>query len=56
MMAPRPVISKLWCLTVLFLLFAAPLGAQDEKVYRGFDGGMMLHTGYLSGTVAGGAH
>lgn len=25
--------------------------AQEKKVFRGFDGGMMIHTGYLRGTI-----
>ena len=49
----RPGILRYGLLTVLFLLFAVSLGAQSRKVYRGFDGGMMLHTGYQWGTVAG---
>lgn len=43
-------------LIALLLLFAFASSAQEHKVYRGFDGGMMLHTGYISGTVANGAY
>lgn len=44
-------------LIALLSLVAVVSGAQGRNgVYRGFDGGMMLHTGYLFGTVAGGAH
>jgi hypothetical protein len=51
---PRPKAERIsFLLTFLLLLFAAPLGAQSQKVYQGFDGGMMLHTGYQYGTVAG---
>ena len=35
----------------IFLTFSA-IG-QEKKVLRGFDGGMMLHTGYLSGKIPG---
>ena len=27
--------------------------AQDQKAIRGFDGGMMLHSGYISGNLDG---
>jgi hypothetical protein len=33
----------------LLLVLAAP--AQEKKPLRGFDGGMMIHTGYLSGSL-----
>jgi len=39
----------------LGLLVSAGVGAQPkEKVLRGFDGGMMLHAGYLGGTLVPG--
>lgn len=28
------------------------LSAQEKKLYRGFDGGMLVHTGYLSGNIS----
>ncbi|MBP5398514.1 MAG: hypothetical protein J6Y32_07845 [Bacteroidales bacterium] len=38
---------------VLALAFAVPALAQEnkKKIYQGFDGGMMVHTGYLSGVL-----
>ena len=36
------------------LLPAIPSSAQDKKLIRGFDGGMMVHSGYLKGTVSPG--
>ena len=38
-------------LTILCLLIAMAVSAQEKKLLRGFDGGMMLHTGYLSGNL-----
>ena len=42
---------------ILILIFAIFLTisaiGQEKKVLRGFDGGMMLHTGYLSGKIPG---
>ena len=47
---------KRFVLTALCLLFAVATSSQEtlqekKKVFRGFDGGMMVHTGYLSGTL-----
>lgn len=40
-------------LTTLCLLLALTASAQEEKkVFRGFDGGMMLHAGFLSGQLS----
>ena len=39
---------------LLLVFFSGKVDAQERKVYRGFDGGMMLHTGYLYGSVADG--
>lgn len=36
---------------VLCLLFTLTAAAQEKKLIHGFDGGMMIHTGYLSGTL-----
>lgn len=33
------------------LLVAVAVSAQEKKLLRGFDGGMMVHTGYLSGNL-----
>lgn len=33
------------------LLFTLAATAQENKLIRGFDGGMMLHTGFLKGTL-----
>ena len=38
-------------LTACFLLLAWAVPAQEKKLFHGFDGGMMVHTGYLSGTL-----
>ena len=38
-------------LTILCLLIAMAVSAQEKKLLRGFDGGMMVHTGYLSGNL-----
>lgn len=38
-------------LMILCLLLSAATSAQQRKWVRGFDGGMMLHTGYLRGTL-----
>ena len=38
-------------LAVCCLLQTFTLTAQEKKVLRGFDGGMMVHTGYLSGQL-----
>ncbi len=38
-------------LTILCLLIAMTVLAQEKKLLRGFDGGMMVHTGYLSGNL-----
>ena len=35
----------------LFLLLTVTAVAQQKKIIRGFDGGMMVHSGYLSGTL-----
>ena len=35
----------------LCLLLALTASAQRKKLFQGFDGGMMLHTGYLSGSL-----
>ena len=38
-------------LTTICLLLATAALAQEKKPVRGFDGGMMLHTGFLSGDL-----
>ena len=38
-------------LTALGLLLTIVVMAQEKKLLRGFDGGMMIHTGYLSGKL-----
>ena len=38
-------------LTLVCLLFATAALAQEKKLLHGFDGGMMIHTGYLSGNL-----
>lgn len=40
-------------LTALLFLFVSnmPLQAQEKRLITGFDGGMMIHTGYLNGTM-----
>ena len=38
-------------LAISCLLLSATVSAQEKKILRGFDGGMMVHTGYLSGKL-----
>lgn len=38
-------------LTAICLLITLSVSAQDSKLRRGFDGGMMVHTGYLRGNL-----
>lgn len=38
-------------LTIICLMLAMSAPAQEKKILNGFDGGMMVHTGYLSGTL-----
>lgn len=38
-------------LTAICLTAGLLLSAQENKLMRGFDGGMMIHTGYLSGKL-----
>lgn len=47
---------KQFFLTALLFLFVSnmPLQAQEKRVITGFDGGMMIHTGYLNGTLGPG--
>ena len=40
-------------LASICLLIAVSLSAQKQKAIRGFDGGMMVHTGYLRGNLEG---
>ena len=38
-------------LTAICLLVFLSASAQEKKVLRGFDGGMMVHTGFLTGNL-----
>lgn len=38
-------------LAAICLLIALSVSAQEKKFLRGFDGGMMVHTGYLHGNL-----
>ena len=38
-------------LTAICLLIALSASAQEKKLLHGFDGGMMVHTGYLRGNL-----
>lgn len=40
----KKVLTILACLSIVMVV-----SAQDKKLLNGFDGGMMIHTGYLSG-------
>ena len=40
-------------ISILCLLMTIATAAQEQKTIRGFDGGMMLHSGYISGTLDG---
>lgn len=41
--------KRLFLFTIIALLCCGAATAQDNKVIKGFSGGMMIHTGYLSG-------
>ena len=40
-------------IAALLFLFVSnmPVPAQEKRLITGFDGGMMIHTGYLNGTL-----
>ena len=40
-------------ISILCLLMTIDTAAQEQKTIRGFDGGMMLHSGYISGNLDG---
>ncbi len=42
---------KKWGFTALCLLLSITAVAQEKRSIRGFDGGMMVHTGYLKGSL-----
>ena len=42
---------KRMILTAISLLIFLSVSAQEKKLLRGFDGGMMVHTGYLQGNL-----
>ena len=42
---------KKWGFTALCLLLSITAMAQEKKLIRGFDGGMMVHTGYIKGSL-----
>ena len=42
---------KRWIVTALCLLWVSLAVAQEKKLLHGFDGGMMLHTGFLQGKL-----
>ena len=42
----KKILSVLTCLTIVIVM-----SAQEKKLLRGFDGGMMIHTGYLQGNL-----
>ena len=37
---------------ILLLVAALPSWSQEKKLIQGFDGGMMVHTGYLNGKIS----
>jgi hypothetical protein len=39
------------CTLLLAFCLCLPLFSQEKKIYRGFDGGMMIHSGFLRGTI-----
>ena len=43
--------TKRWIIPALCLLLSVTAASQEKKLLRGFDGGMMIHTGYLSGVL-----
>lgn len=42
---------KRFVLTSLLVLLSVAATAQDKKLLRGFDGGMMVHSGFLKGEI-----
>ena len=42
----KKILSILACLSIVIVV-----SAQEKKLLRGFDGGMMIHTGYLQGNL-----
>ena len=42
--------KRLFLMLTALMLFTG-LDAQESKIYTGFDGGMLLHSGYLRGTI-----
>ena len=42
--------KRLILMAICLLIFLS-VSAQEKKVLRGFDGGMMVHTGYLTGNL-----
>ena len=38
-------------ISIVCLLLTLSVSAQEKKLLRGFDGGMMVHTGFLSGNL-----
>ncbi len=45
--------KRLIAAAICLLLAVAATSQEKKKVYNGFDGGMMIHTGYLFGTLDG---
>lgn len=44
--------KRILAITATLIMLAASSLAQDKKVITGFDGGMMIHTGYVKGNIA----
>lgn len=42
----KKLLSVIACLSIVIVV-----SAQEKKLLRGFDGGMMIHTGYLQGNL-----
>lgn len=40
---------KIVLLAVVLIMSSMNLPAQEKKLFNGFDGGMMIHTGYIFG-------
>ena len=41
-------------LSILIAFLAVPnLHSREKQLFQGFDGGMMVHTGFISGSIPG---
>lgn len=50
-MSTTKPLPKLLIIGILCLMVPLSVSAQEKKLLRGFDGGMMIHTGFLQGSL-----